>query len=115
MTKTDGHEHTELRSKNYTKLVKVHQLEQISKMYSVIRNYVMMSKGGNVSSVLALESRMNHRNIIENNLEGLVENIDVKNTTLWERLVELGLFDSCDVEYIRVRTLKFLDSLKGVI
>ena len=57
-----------------------------------------------VSSVLALG------NIIETNMESLVENIDVKNTTLWYRLMELRLLDSGDVEYIKVRKLNFLYS-----
>ena len=46
--------------------------------------------------------KMNPTEIIDNNKEGLVENIDVKNTTLWEKLIQLGLFTSSVVEYIKV-------------
>ena len=45
---------------------------------------------------------MNPREVIDKNIAALVESIDVKNTTLWERLIELGLFTSGDVEYIKV-------------
>ena len=54
--------------------------------------------------------KMNPTEIIDNNKEGLVENIDVKNTTLWEKLIQLGLFTSSVVEYIKVsRITIFLD------
>ena len=45
---------------------------------------------------------MNCTEIIDNNKEGLVQSIDVKNTTLWEKLIQLGLFTSSVVEYIKV-------------
>ena len=44
----------------------------------------------------------NPENIIDENMEDLVESIDVKNTALFERLTELKLFRSSDVEYIKV-------------
>ena len=54
--------------------------------------------------------KMNPTEIIDNNKEGLVENIDDKNTTLWEKLIQLGLFTSSVVEYIKVsRIIIFLD------
>ena len=46
---------------------------------------------------------MSHKEIIDNNLEDLVESIEVKNNTLWDRLTQLGLFKFSDVEYIKVR------------
>ena len=45
---------------------------------------------------------MDHEKVIETNIEGLVKSIDVKNSTLWERLTELGMFKLSDVEDIRV-------------
>ena len=48
---------------------------------------------------------MNPREIIDKNIAALVESIDVKNTTLWERLIELGLFEFNDVQYIKVSIL----------
>ena len=45
---------------------------------------------------------MDHRNIIANNIQGLVDHIDPKNTTLWENLIMLELFKCSDVEYIKV-------------
>ena len=47
---------------------------------------------------------MNPRAIIDGSREGLVESIDVKNTTLWDKLIELGLFTSNKVQYIIVST-----------
>ena len=32
---------------------------------------------------------MDHRNIIDSNREDLVKSIDVSNTTLWEKLIQL--------------------------
>ena len=59
--------------------------------------------------------KMNPTEIIDNNKEGLVESIDVKNTTLWEKLIQLGLFTSSVVEYIRVsRITIFLDFTQNV-
>ena len=58
------------------------------------------SKGASKSEI----STMDPRRIIDANLEGLVQSIDVKNTTLWERLIELGIFSSSYVEYIKVST-----------
>ena len=46
---------------------------------------------------------MNPEEIIEKHMADLVEKIDVKNTTLWERLIQLGMFTSSVVEYIKVR------------
>ena len=46
--------------------------------------------------------KMNPRELIDDNIEGLVECIDVKNTTLWEKLIQLGVFTSSVVEYIKV-------------
>ena len=46
--------------------------------------------------------KMEPREVIDHNKEGLVESIDVKNTTLWEKLIQLGLFTSSVVEYIKV-------------
>ena len=46
---------------------------------------------------------MSHKKIIGNNLEDLVESIEVKITTLWDKLIQLGLFKFSDVEYIKVR------------
>ena len=51
---------------------------------------------------------MSAEDIIGNNIEDLVETIDVKNTTLWERLIQFGLFTLRDVEYIKVRFLPLL-------
>ena len=51
---------------------------------------------------------MSAEDIIENNIKDLVETIDVKNTTLWERLIQFGLFKLRDVEYIKVRFLPLL-------
>ena len=45
---------------------------------------------------------MNAEDIIDKNRESLVENIEVRITTLWEKLIELELFKSTDVDYIRV-------------
>ena len=45
---------------------------------------------------------MNPREVIDDNIEGLVESIEVKNTTLWEKLIELKLFKASDVDYIKV-------------
>ena len=45
---------------------------------------------------------MDPRELIDDNIEGLVECIDVKNTTLWEKLIQLGVFTSSVVEYIKV-------------
>ena len=50
---------------------------------------------------------MNPREIIDNNIEGLVESIDVKYTTLWEKLIQLGVFTSSVVEYIKVSRIIF--------
>ena len=47
---------------------------------------------------------LNYKEIIEQSLADLVNKIDVKNTSLWETLIELGLFTSGDVEYIKVST-----------
>ena len=55
---------------------------------------------------------MNPKEIITENIGALVDKIDVKNTTLWERLVELRTFQYLDVEYIKVSgkvTLKLLE------
>ena len=51
---------------------------------------------------------MSAEDIIGNNIEDLVETIDVKNTTLWERLIQVGLFKLRDIEYIKVRFLPLL-------
>ena len=54
--------------------------------------------------------KMNPTEIIDNNKEELVESIDVKNTTLWEKLIQLGLFTSSVEEYIKVsRSIIFLN------
>ena len=45
---------------------------------------------------------MNPKEIIAENIEALVDMIDVKNTTLWERLVGLGTLHYSDMEYIKV-------------
>ena len=45
---------------------------------------------------------MNPREIIDSNIAGLVESIDVKNSTLWDRLIELKLFEFSDVDDIKV-------------
>ena len=50
---------------------------------------------------------MNPEEIIDKNKQSLVEKIDVKNTLLWERLIELGLFNSGDVEQIVVSINNF--------
>ena len=54
------------------------------------------------SSVLTLNVLLLNGNdpedIINNNIKYLVEDIDVKNTTLWEKLVELKLYKSSDVD-----------------
>ena len=47
---------------------------------------------------------MNPEEIIDKSKQSLVEKIDVKNTLLWERMIELGLFNSGDVEQIIVST-----------
>ena len=47
---------------------------------------------------------MNPNKIINKNLASLLQCINVKITILWERLIELGLFTSSDVEYIKVST-----------
>ena len=49
---------------------------------------------------------MNPREVIDKNIAALVESIDVKNTTLWERLIELGLFGFSDVQYIKVSIIE---------
>ena len=49
---------------------------------------------------------MNPEEIIDKNKQSLVDKIDLKNTTLWERLIELGLFNSGDVEQIVVSNFK---------
>ena len=55
---------------------------------------------------------MNPREEIENNKKWLVDSIDVKNTTLWERLIELKLFTSSDVQHIKVgKSLFLLDTV----
>ena len=55
---------------------------------------------------------MDHRNIIDRNREDLVKSIDVSNTTLWEKLIQLELFESDNVKYIKVsRILKSLLNL----
>ena len=41
--------------------------------------------------------------IIEKHMADLVDSIEVKHTTLWDRLTQLGLFKLSDVEYIKVR------------
>ena len=46
---------------------------------------------------------MDPREIIEKHMADLVEKIDVKNTTLWDKLIQSGLFKSSDVEHIKVR------------
>ena len=51
---------------------------------------------------------MSAEDIIGNNIEDLVETIDVKNTTLWEKLIQIGLFESGDMQYIKVRFLPLL-------
>ena len=64
---------------------------------------------------------MNPQEVIDKNIAALVESIDVKNTTLWERLIQLELFDFNDVQYIKVsiipeaslvKTLTFSNSFK---
>ena len=64
---------------------------------------------------------MNPQEFIDKNIAALVESIDVKNTTLWERLIQLELFDFNDVQYIKVsiipeaslvKTLTFSNSFK---
>ena len=47
---------------------------------------------------------MNHGELIGRNIACLVDSIDVNNTTLWDRLAELGVFKLNDVEYIKVST-----------
>ena len=46
---------------------------------------------------------MDLREIIEKHMADLVDSIEVKNTALWDRLIQLGLFRLSDVEYIKVR------------
>ena len=52
--------------------------------------------------------KMNHREVIDDNREGLVESINVKNTTLWEKLIESKLFTSGDAQHIKVSQCKML-------
>ena len=52
--------------------------------------------------------KMNPTEIIDKNIEGLVEGIDVKNTTLWEKLIQLGLFTFSDVQHIKVSEIIIL-------
>ena len=47
---------------------------------------------------------MDLREIIEKHMADLVDSIEVKNTTLWDRMIELGVFKLNDVEYIKVST-----------
>ena len=54
---------------------------------------------------------MNSKEIIEKHLVDLVEKIDVKNTTLWEMLIQFGLFNLSNVEYIKVRYKDFFSIL----
>ena len=46
---------------------------------------------------------MDPREIIENHMADLLVSIDVKNTRLWDQLIQLGVFKSGDVEHIKVR------------
>ena len=62
-------------------------------------NFILL---GFLLSMTFYRIKMNHREVIDKSIAALVESIDVKNTTLWERLIELGLFTSGDVEYIKV-------------
>ena len=48
---------------------------------------------------------MNPEDIIDKNIAGLVEHIEVKNSALWERLIEIGLFKFNDVKYIQVSVM----------
>ena len=57
---------------------------------------------------------MNPREVIDKNIAALVESIDVKNTTLWERLIELGLFDFSDVQYIKVSIVEEVSIIQEV-
>ena len=58
---------------------------------------------------------MNPREVIVDNVEGPTESIDVKNTTLWEKLIELKLFTSGDAQNIKAsRITIFLDFVQKV-
>ena len=57
--------------------------------------------------------KMNPEEIIDKNKRNLVEKIKVKKTTLWERLIELELFDSGDVEQIVVSSNATLKLVNG--
>ena len=46
---------------------------------------------------------MDPREIIEKHMADLLVSIDVKNTTLWDKLIQLGVFKLGDVEHIKVR------------
>ena len=46
---------------------------------------------------------MDPREIIDKCIEDLVRRIDIKKTTLWEKLIQLGLFTLDDGKYIKVR------------
>ena len=50
---------------------------------------------------------MDPREIIEKHMADLVKNIEVRNTTLWDSLIQLGLFTLNDVEHIKVRIQHF--------
>ena len=45
---------------------------------------------------------MDPEKIIEKNMTDLVDRIEVKNTTLWDKLIQLGLFTAFNVQDIKV-------------
>ena len=45
---------------------------------------------------------MDPEKIIEQNMTDLVDRIEVKNNTLWEKLIQLGLFAAFNVQDIKV-------------
>ena len=46
---------------------------------------------------------MDHLALIDKCMGDLVTRIDLKNTVLWERLVEKKIIEQHDVEYIKVK------------
>ena len=45
---------------------------------------------------------MDPEKVIEKNMTDLVDRIEVKNTTLWDKLIQLGLFTAFNVQDIKV-------------
>ena len=54
-------------------------------------------------SFVCYRTKMDPREIIEKHMADLLVSIDVKNTRLWDQLIQLGVFKSGDVEHIKVR------------